>query len=182
MRSVRIGDRAPAVGIAPTVPGVVAAPLAPLNTLTGGAGVAIGLIDRAVVLFGADLDVLAWGVALGVGALIGILFVIASLRAIRAAAAVATPAAGVPIASPAATFTVALFPVAIMVAMMLLVGLAARPAWTIVVAAIFLGLGGAYLIVAWRARRMELAEGLIVIAPSNRLGLRRAPYALRLPR
>lgn len=161
---------------------MVAAPLAPLNTLTGGAWVAVGVLDLAVVFYVADLDAATWGLALGAGLLLGLAILFAHVRAIHAAAAVPTPAAGAPIASPGATFTVALFPVAIMVAIMLLVGVAAQPAWTIVVAAVFMGLGGAYLAVAWRARRLELAEGLILIAPSNRLGFRRAPYALKLPR
>lgn len=161
---------------------MVAAQLVPLNALTGGAWVVVGLIDLGVILLLANLDVTAWVAALGAGLVIGLLVFMGSLRAIRAAAAVPTPAAGAPIASPASTFTVALFPVAIMVAMMLLVAVAAQPAWTVVVAAVFIGLGGAYLAIAWRARRLELAEGLIVIAPANRLGLRRAPYALKLPR
>jgi hypothetical protein len=161
---------------------VVATQLVPLNSLTGGAWVVVGLVDLGVILLLADVGVATWITAVAAGLLVGLVVLVTGLRAVRAAVAVATSAAGVSIASPATTFTVALFPVAIMVAMMLLVAVAAEPTWTVVVAAVFLGLGIAYLVLAWRARRVELAQGLIFIAPSNRLGLRRSPYALRLPR
>jgi hypothetical protein len=156
--------------------------LVPLNLVLGGAWVAIAILNLGAMALFSDVTSEAWLIAglsaLGVAALI----LLSAGSEVRGALAAPTPAAGVPIASPATTLTVALFPIAIMVAVMLLLAVAGQTLWSVVVAAMFLGCGAAYAAVGWWARRLELAEGLIVIVPANRLGLRRKPRALRLPR
>lgn len=156
--------------------------LVPLNLVLGGAWAAIAILNLgAMALFSAPSSQ-DWLIAALAGIGVAVVVLLSAGSEVRGAVAAPTPAAGVPIASPASTLTVALFPIAIMVAVMLLLAVAGQTLWSVVVAALFLGFGAGYLAVSWWTRRLELAEGLIVVVPANRLGMRRKPRALRLPR
>lgn len=159
-------------------------PIALLQLGIGAGWLVLGAANVLVLVLTDAEPVYGWwfGAAVGIGVALATAF--ATARQIRRSLADATPAAGIPLGSPAEAIGRSIGPVAIAMAMLLALALlpGAEP-YQGLAACMFAAVGAAYGPLALWVRRFEQMQGVVVANPVNRWGIRVGPVrSLRLPR
>ena len=159
-------------------------PLAILQTANGAVWVVLGGLNLLALAGIGGAPLFGWWQALLIGAGVAIAIALASARAISGSLDRAEPAAGRLFAAPSQTVGRCIGPAAISVAILVVLGLVpGGEPYRGLAAALFLGIGLAYLALALWVRRLEARRGVIITQPVNRWGMRAGDVqALRLPR
>ncbi|MEY4227060.1 MAG: hypothetical protein RL190_1817 [Actinomycetota bacterium] len=150
-----------------------------------GAGwFALGAANLVVVYATGAEPALGWRAAALIAVVAALVGAMATVRTLRTALAQATPAAGIPLGTPADAFGRCVVPVGAVMGVLLVLALVPglEPAQGLA-ALVFAAVGTSYGPLALWVRRFEEMQGVIIAVPLNRWGLRVGPVqALRLPR
>ena len=159
-------------------------PIALLQLAIGAGWLVLGLANVLVLVLTGAEPVYGWWFAVVVALGVALAVDLASVRQIRRSLEDATPAAGIPLGSPADAIGRGIGPVAIAAVMLLALALIpGAEGYQGLDACLFGMVGATYGPLALWVRRFEQMQGVVVANPVNRWGIRVGPVrVLRLPR